>query len=88
MLSCWHHLPAPRHRQTNLTAPNPPPTTKPPAAHLFNFKFVPSQYRVAYNNVVSIGWLALLSAITHAQGSGLMTAALGHLHHLGGGGGH
>lgn len=55
-----------------------------PMAHLVNFRFVPSQYRLLYNNVVSIGWLALLSAITHSHGSSIFSAALNHLH-LGGG---
>lgn len=36
--------------------------------------------RLLYNNTVSIGWLALLSAITHAHG-GLLSGALGHLTH-------
>jgi hypothetical protein len=41
---------------------------------------VPSQFRIAYNNVVAIGWLALLSAITHSHGPSLINAALSHLH--------
>ncbi|KIY95774.1 Protein SYM1 [Monoraphidium neglectum] len=51
-----------------------------PAAHIVNFRFVPSQFRIAYNNVVAIGWLALLSAITHSHGPSLINAALSHLH--------
>ncbi|KAI8465155.1 MAG: hypothetical protein J3K34DRAFT_437888 [Monoraphidium minutum] len=50
-----------------------------PVAHMVNFRWVPSQLRVAYNNVVAIGWLALLSAITHSHGPPLFNAALGHL---------
>ncbi|GBF96830.1 hypothetical protein Rsub_09686 [Raphidocelis subcapitata] len=61
-----------------------------PAAHLVNFRFVPSPYRLAYNNTVAIGWLALLSAITHSTGAGtggggggcaaLVARAVGWLH--------
>lgn len=32
-----------------------------PTAHLFNFKFVPSDYRILFNNVISIAWNAYIS---------------------------
>lgn len=38
-----------------------------PLAHLINFKYVPSQYRILYNNVVCIGWLTGLSLLTHSK---------------------
>ncbi|KAI8465312.1 MAG: hypothetical protein J3K34DRAFT_525476 [Monoraphidium minutum] len=53
-----------------------------PAAHLINFRFVPAPYRIFYNNVVAIGWLALLSAITHSKGGGLAAALLARLQAL------
>ncbi|BDA48127.1 probable protein SYM1 [Coccomyxa sp. Obi] len=37
-----------------------------PAAHFINFKFVPTQHRILYNNVVSIFWNAFLSTLSHA----------------------
>jgi hypothetical protein len=39
---------------------------------------VPAPYRIAYNNVVAIGWLTLLSAITHSKGSSVLTHLVGH----------
>ncbi|GBF95122.1 hypothetical protein Rsub_07706 [Raphidocelis subcapitata] len=54
-----------------------------PAAHLVNFKYVPAAYRIAYNNVVAIGWLALLSAITHSKGAGIVGVALASLRNVG-----
>ena len=48
-----------------------------------NFKFVPAPYRIAYNNVVAIGWLALLSAITHAKGNGAIAGLISYVHSLG-----
>jgi hypothetical protein len=53
-----------------------------PAAHLVNFRWVPAGYRVAYNQVVSIGWLALLSAITHSQSGSILAQAGAALHGL------
>lgn len=38
-----------------------------PLAHLINFKFVPSQYRILYNNVVCVAWLTYLSLLTHTK---------------------
>ncbi|DBA99949.1 TPA: hypothetical protein ACH3X1_013826 [Trebouxia sp. C0004] len=37
-----------------------------PAAHFINFKFVPGQHRVLYNNCVSIVWTLYLSCLAHA----------------------
>lgn len=37
-----------------------------PAAHFINFRFVPSQHRILYNNVVAIFWNAFLSTLSHA----------------------
>lgn len=36
-----------------------------PAAHFINFRFVPSEQRIAYNNVVSVAWNAYLSTLSH-----------------------
>jgi protein Mpv17 len=54
-----------------------------PAAHLINFRFVPSEYRILYNNVVCIAWLSGLSWLTHTK---VNVAAL--LHMAGAGSGH
>ncbi len=44
-----------------------------PLAHLVNFRFVPSQFRILFNNVVCIAWLTWLSIATHSNlGAGLM----------------
>lgn len=51
-----------------------------PIAHMVNFRWVPSQYRLLYNNVVSIGWLALLSVIAHSHSGSLMTGVSHTLH--------
>jgi len=37
-----------------------------PAAHFINFKFVPGEHRVLYNNCVSIVWTLYLSCLAHA----------------------
>lgn len=55
-----------------------------PLAHLVNFRFVPAEYRILYNNVVAIGWLALLSAITHSKGSSIITHLLAYFQSMGG----
>lgn len=36
-----------------------------PAAHFINFRFVPSEQRIAYNNVISVAWNAYLSTLSH-----------------------
>lgn len=36
-----------------------------PGAHFINFKFVPSQHRILYNNCVSVIWSAYLSLAAH-----------------------
>jgi protein Mpv17 len=36
-----------------------------PAAHFINFRFVPSEHRILYNNIVSIAWTAYLSTLSH-----------------------
>ena len=64
---------------------SPHPWLRPRQAHLVNFRYVPSQWRLLYNNTVSIGWLALLSAITHSKGSGLAAAMMAQLHAIGSG---
>lgn len=38
-----------------------------PLAHIINFKFVPSQFRILYNNVVCVAWLTYLSLATHTK---------------------
>eukprot|EP00882_Tetradesmus_deserticola_P000502 GHRQ01000553.1.p1 GENE.GHRQ01000553.1~~GHRQ01000553.1.p1 ORF type:complete len:278 (+),score=97.59 GHRQ01000553.1:246-1079(+) len=38
-----------------------------PLAHIINFRFVPSEYRILYNNVVCIAWLTGLSFLTHSK---------------------
>lgn len=38
-----------------------------PVAHLVNFRFVPSEQRLLYNNVVCIFWLTLVSLMTHTN---------------------
>jgi protein Mpv17 len=38
-----------------------------PLAHLINFRFVPSEYRILYNNVVCVAWLTGLSFLTHSK---------------------
>lgn len=38
-----------------------------PLAHIINFRFVPSDYRILYNNVVCIAWLTGLSFLTHSK---------------------
>lgn len=37
-----------------------------PAAHFINFRYVPAEHRVLYNNVVSVFWNAFLSTLSHA----------------------
>lgn len=50
-----------------------------PLAHYLNFKFVPSEHRVLYNNVVSVAWNAYLSwscgGVDPAQSSPQLSAA-------------
>lgn len=36
-----------------------------PAAHFINFRFVPSEQRILYNNVVSVVWTAWLSLVSN-----------------------
>lgn len=36
-----------------------------PLAHFINFKYVPHDFRILYNNTVSIAWLTWLSMLTH-----------------------
>jgi protein Mpv17 len=36
-----------------------------PGAHFINFRFVPSEHRILYNNVVSVAWNAYLSTLSH-----------------------
>jgi protein Mpv17 len=36
-----------------------------PAAHFINFRFVPTEHRILYNNCVSIIWNAYLSTLSH-----------------------
>ena len=38
-----------------------------PLAHIINFKFVPSQFRILYNNAVCVAWLTYLSMLTHTK---------------------
>eukprot|EP00891_Asterochloris_glomerata_P008929 jgi/Astpho2/8929/Aster-02611 len=38
-----------------------------PAAHLVNFRFVPSEQRILFNNCVSIVWTVFLSTVTHTS---------------------
>jgi protein Mpv17 len=38
-----------------------------PLAHLINFRFVKSEYRILYNNVVCVAWLTYLSLLTHTK---------------------
>jgi protein Mpv17 len=38
-----------------------------PIAHLINFRFVPSDYRILYNNVICVAWLTYLSLLTHTK---------------------
>eukprot|EP00878_Enallax_costatus_P000094 GHUV01000127.1.p1 GENE.GHUV01000127.1~~GHUV01000127.1.p1 ORF type:complete len:283 (+),score=59.60 GHUV01000127.1:249-1097(+) len=38
-----------------------------PLAHVINFRFIPSEYRILYNNVVCIAWLTGLSFLTHSK---------------------
>lgn len=38
-----------------------------PLAHLINFRFVPSDYRILYNNVICVAWLTYLSLLTHTK---------------------
>lgn len=38
-----------------------------PVAHLVNFRFVPAEQRLLYNNVVCIFWLTLVSLMTHTN---------------------
>eukprot|EP00882_Tetradesmus_deserticola_P029214 GHRQ01032678.1.p1 GENE.GHRQ01032678.1~~GHRQ01032678.1.p1 ORF type:complete len:126 (-),score=46.53 GHRQ01032678.1:310-687(-) len=38
-----------------------------PLAHIINFRFVPSEYRILYNNVVCIARLTGLSFLTHSK---------------------
>jgi protein Mpv17 len=38
-----------------------------PLAHIINFRFVPSEYRILYNNVVCVAWLTGLSFLTHSK---------------------
>ena len=50
-----------------------------PLAHLVNFRFVPPPLRVAYNQVVAIGWLTWLSLLAHGRAaSAPAVAALAH----------
>ena len=36
-----------------------------PAANIINFRFVPTQYRVLYVNMIGLGWNTYLSAVAH-----------------------
>lgn len=36
-----------------------------PAAHFINFRFVPTEQRILYNNCVSVAWTAWLSTVSH-----------------------
>ncbi|KAL3138333.1 hypothetical protein ABBQ32_006139 [Trebouxia sp. C0010 RCD-2024] len=45
-----------------------------PAAHFINFKFVPGEHRILYNNCVSVVWTVFLSIISHGDGGGDMNA--------------
>jgi protein Mpv17 len=36
-----------------------------PAAHYINFKYVPGEQRILYNNCVSVAWTLYLSALAH-----------------------
>lgn len=47
-----------------------------PLAHLVSFGLVSPAYRVLYNNVVSVGWLSLLSLIAHTQAHAMGPAQL------------
>jgi protein Mpv17 len=38
-----------------------------PLAHVINFRFIPSEFRILYNNVVCIAWLTGLSFLTHSK---------------------
>lgn len=38
-----------------------------PLAHVINFKFVPAEFRILYNNVVCVAWLTYLSLLTHSK---------------------
>jgi protein Mpv17 len=61
-----------------------------PLAHLINFRFVSPPLRVAYNQVVAIGWLTWLSLLAHSRAAAApAVAALTHkaVAASGGGGG-
>jgi protein Mpv17 len=49
-----------------------------PLAHIINFRFVPSDYRILYNNVVCVAWLTYLSLLTHTKINILSFLHLGH----------
>jgi protein Mpv17 len=49
-----------------------------PLAHVINFRFVPSEYRILYNNVVCVAWLTYLSLLTHTKINLLSFLHLGH----------
>jgi protein Mpv17 len=38
-----------------------------PLAHVINFKYVAPEYRILYNNVVSIAWISYFSMLTHSN---------------------
>lgn len=51
-----------------------------PLAHYFNFKYVPSEHRILFNNVVSIAWNAWLSWFSHFGGGGPPDVVSSFLH--------
>ena len=55
--------PAQPHCVHSLLCPLPPPPQLAnyvlwPLAHLVNFKYVPSDWRILFNNVVALGWVS------------------------------
>lgn len=36
-----------------------------PAANIINFRYIPSQYRILYVNMIGLGWNTYLSAVAH-----------------------
>jgi protein Mpv17 len=36
-----------------------------PLVHMFNFRYVPTEWRVLYNQVMCIAWIGFLSVLTH-----------------------
>jgi len=52
-----------------------------PAAHLFNFRFVPETQRVLYINLIALGYNAFLSTMATAKKSFVSLLLLLQQHH-------